>query len=253
MSEKAVSFEPYRSAGEDLIRGKFVEHFKSCPIPDQEIMQNLGLFLNSKNLARILFMNYLYQQIVDVHGIVMEFGTRWGQNIALFSALRGIYEPFNRMRKIVGFDTFEGLTTLAEKDVKNHPLVKKGSFSTSKGYVDYLDGVMSYHEQDNPVSHIKKYELCKGDASGEIVKFLKRSPETIVALAYFDFDIYQPTKDCLVAIQPHIVKGSILAFDELSDADCPGETAALNEVFGLRNIKLRRYRYASRISYFVVE
>ncbi|MCX6262328.1 MAG: crotonobetainyl-CoA--carnitine CoA-transferase, partial [Bacteroidia bacterium] len=73
------------------MRAKFVSHFKNCPIPDQEIMQNLGLFLSSKNLSRILFMDHLYQQIVDVHGIVIEFGTRWGQNIALFSALRGIY------------------------------------------------------------------------------------------------------------------------------------------------------------------
>ena len=34
----------------------------------------------------------------------MEFGTRWGQNIATFAALRGIYEPFHRHRKILAFD-----------------------------------------------------------------------------------------------------------------------------------------------------
>jgi hypothetical protein len=253
MTKEPINPELYRSTTENEIRGKFVKHFRDCPIPDHEILQNLGLFLSSKNLARILFMDHLYQQIVDVHGIVMEFGTRWGQNIALFSALRGIYEPFNRMRKIVGFDTFEGFTPLVEKDAKDHPLIKKGSFATTKGYVDYLDVVMRYQEQDNPMSHIKKYELCKGDSSKEIVKFFKRSPEIIVALAYFDFDIYQPTLDCLKAICPHLVRGSVLAFDELSDPDSPGETAALNEVFGLNNVKLRRYRYASRVSYFVVE
>jgi hypothetical protein len=198
-------------------------------------------------------MDYLYQQIVEVHGVVMEFGTRWGQNIALFSALRGIYEPFNRMRKIIGFDTFEGFTPLFNQDAKAHPLIKTGSFATTKGYVDYLDGVMSYQEQDNPMSHIKRYELCKGDASIEICKFLNRSPETIVALTYFDFDIYEPTKKCLQEIRPHLVKGSILAFDELSDPDSPGETLALDEVFGLNSIKLKRYRYSSRVSYFVVE
>jgi hypothetical protein len=251
MSE--TSFEPYRSVGEDSIRGKFVGHFRNCPIPDQEIMQNLGLFLSSKNLARILFMNHLYQQIIDIHGIVIEFGTRWGQNIALFSALRGIYEPFNRMRKIVGFDTFEGFVSLENEDAKAHPLIKIGGFTTTQGYENYLDGVMAYHEQDNPVSHIKKYELCKGDASVEIVKYLERCPETVIALAFFDFDIYKPTKDCLEAIRPHLFKGSVLGFDELGDPDCPGETIALNEVFGLNNVRLKRYRYNSRVSYFVVE
>jgi hypothetical protein len=253
VGEKQINPELYRSAEENAIREKFVQHFRNCPLPDHEILQNLGLFLSSKNLARILFMDHLYQQIVDVHGIVMECGTRWGQNIALFSALRGIYEPFNRMRKIVGFDTFEGFTPLVEKDAKGHPLIKPGGFATTEGYVDYLDGIMSYHENDNPMSHVKKFELCKGDAVIEIDNFFHRSPETIVALAYFDFDIYEPTKACLQAIRPHLVKGSILAFDELSDLDSPGETIALDEVFGLNNIKLRRYRYAARVSYFIVE
>lgn len=247
------TFEPYRSVEENAIRGKFVEHFRNCPIPDQEIMQNLGLFLSSKNLSRILLMDYLYRQIIDIHGIVVEFGTRWGQNVALFSSLRGIYEPFNRMRKIVGFDTFEGFVSLDEADENAHPLIKIGGFATTKGYEGYLDGVMAYHEQDNPVSHVKKYELCKGDASVEIGKYLKRCPETVIALVFFDFDIYKPTKDCLEAIRPHLFKGSVLAFDELGDPDCPGETVALNEVFGLNNVRLERYRYGTRVSYFVVE
>ena len=42
------------------------------------------------------------------------------------------------------------------------------------------------------------------------------------------------------------------SFDELNDPDSPGETTALMESFGLRNVSLKRYRYASRVSYFVV-
>ncbi len=50
-----------------------------------------------------------------------------------------------------------------------------------------------------------------------------------------------------------MIKGSVLGFDELNDHDSPGETVALNEVFGLNNIKLKRFRPASRVSYFTVE
>lgn len=253
MKAKLDNPELYRSAKEDSIRKEFEKHFRSCPIPGDEILQNLGLFLSSKNLSRILFMNHIYQQIVDIHGVVFEFGTRWGQNLSLFAALRGIYEPFNRMRKIVGFDTFTGFPTLGEKDVESHKLIRKGGFATTDNYVDYLTKVMEYHEQDNPLSHIKKFDIRAGDAIVEIDRYLKEYPETIVALAFFDFDLYEPTKKCLEAIQSHLVKGSILAFDELSDHDSPGETIALQEVFGLNNIKLRRYRYASRVSYFVLE
>ena len=49
------------------------------------------------------------------------------------------------------------------------------------------------------------------------------------------------------------MKGSIVGFDELNDPDSPGETRALMEVFGLNNVRLRRFPHASRVSYFVVE
>lgn len=252
-NKKLDKQELYRSAKEDTLRKDFVKYFKECPIPEDEILQNLGLFLSSKNLSRILFMNHLYQQILDVHGIVFEFGTRWGQNLSLFAALRGIYEPFNRLRKIVGFDTFTGFPEISEQDKKECSILKQGGLACADNYSDYLRGVMEYQEQDNPLSHIKKFDIRVGDATIEIENYLKEFPETIVSLAFFDFDIYKPTKKCLEAIKSHLVKGSVLAFDELSDHDLPGETLALKEVFGLNNIRLKRFPYTSRVSYFVIE
>jgi len=57
----------------------------------------------------------------------------------------------------------------------------------------------------------------------------------------------------LEVIRPYLVKGSVLGFDELNDPDSPGETVALKEVFELNKINLKRYRHASRVSYFVME
>ena len=247
-----VKIKSYSSGHETKIRQKIAELFRNCPIPEDQILSNLGLFLNSKNLSRILFMDHIFKQAVDIPGVVFEFGTRWGQNIALFSALRGIYDPFNRHRKIVGFDTFTGFPQVSLED-GNSEMMLKENLTLTKGYYEYLIKIMEYHEQESPLSHIKKYELIKGDANLEIVKYFKEHPETIVALAFFDFDIYKPTKKCLQTIKPHLVKGSILAFDELNDPDSPGETLALGEVFGLNNIRLKRHRFTSRTSYFVVE
>ncbi len=250
---KVDNQELYRSEAEDKIRTEFVDVFRDCPIPDVDILQNLGLFISSKNLSRLLFMDHMYKQIIDTQGIVIEFGCRWGQNIALFSALRGIYEPFNRHRKIVGFDTFEGFPSLTDKDNKSCDFVREGGLACSEGYVEYLKKIMDYQEQDNPLSHIKKYDIRKGDAIEELEQYLKDFPETIISLAYFDFDIYEPTKKCLEMIKPHLFKGSLIGFDELNDIDSPGETIALKEVFDLNKINLKRYRYTSRTSYFIVE
>ena len=90
----------------------------------------------------------------------------------------------------------------------------------------------------------------KGDAIKEVPKYLKNNPHTIISLAFFDFDIYEPTKKVLEYIKPRLVKGSIIAFDELNDPDAPGETLALMETIGLNNVELKKFPYASRVSYF---
>ncbi len=252
MSDEKLVITEKASPAEREARRDLIEAFRDCPIPDDQILQNLGLFLSSKNLSRILFMDYIYRQIIDVQGIVMEFGTRWGQNAALFSQLRSIYEPYNRHRVITAFDTFDGFPSISSQDGKSD-MMKVGNYSTTQSYEDYLEKVMGLLEADNPLGHIKKFNICKGDAIEETEKYLTIHPETIVALAYFDFDIYLPTIKCLDLIGNRLTKGSVLAFDELNDSDCPGETAAVMEYFGLRNIRLKRYPYASRVSYCVIE
>ena len=252
LSDDPFAIKTSSSVEENIRRGNFAQIFSETPIPKDQLLSNLGLYLNSKSLSRLMFMNHLYEQIIDVMGVVMEFGTHWGSNMAQFAALRGIYEPFNRHRKIIGFDTFEGFLKIDPQDGYSD-LMHVGHLKLPTNYSTYLEKIMEFHELENPISHIKKFEICKGDATIELPKYLMRNPETIIALAYFDFDVYEPTKICLEAIKPRLVKGSVVGFDELNDPDSPGETLALMEVFGLNNIKLKRFPYASRTSYFVVE
>jgi len=240
------------SSEEKDIQKQFVALFKSSLLPDDEILPNLGLFLTSKALSRILFFYEIYKKIIHTHGIIIEFGVRWGQTLSIMSALRGIFEPFNRHRKIVGFDTFEGLKGISKNDGELSKC-KDGSFSVTPGYEDYLDRILSMQEKLNPMSHLKRYELVKGDAVKTIPEYLKRHPETIISLAIFDFDIYAPTKAALEAIKPHLCKGSILVFDELCDDILPGETIALRETWGLNNVRLQRFPMTARISYLEVE
>jgi hypothetical protein len=233
-------------------RRNFFELYKKCPIPENEILLNLNLFMKRQDLSAMLFMNELYKKIVDVHGIIIEFGVRWGKNLALFESLRGIYEPFNHNRKIVGFDSFTGFPSVHEKDGKAG-IIAKNAFAVTENYKKYLEQILDFHEQESPISNIKKYELVQGDATIEIEKYLARNPETIIAFAYFDFDIYQPTKACLEAIKKHLTKGSVIGFDELNHHDYPGETLALREVFGLDKYKISHSPYSPTQSYIVIE
>lgn len=141
---------------------------------------------------------------------------------------------------------------MEEKDGKDCRC-KDGSFSVSPEYEKYLDRILAIQEGLNPISHLKKYELVKGNAMVTIAEYLKKHPETIISLAILDFDIYAPTKAALEAIRPHLCKGSVLVFDELCDDIFPGETVALKETLGLNNVRIQRLPMAARISYVEVE
>lgn len=233
-------------------REDLLSFFSNNPLPEQELMRNLGLFLNPADLRKFLFMNDLYQRNKGIHGVIMEFGVRWGQNLALFQSLRSIYEPYNYSRRIVGFDTWEGFPSVHEKDGKSSS-VQTGAYTVTKKYEEFLDKLLSAQEKESPLGHMKKFELIKGDASVELKKYLKAHPETIISLAYFDFDIYEPTKKCLELIKPHLTKGSVLAFDELNQPLFPGETVALREVFGLDKFSIQRSPYSHYQSFIIIE
>jgi Methyltransferase domain len=239
------------SQSEKDAQGAFTRLLKETTIPDDELLANLGVFLTSKTLARVLFFNEIYKKIVNTHGIIVECGVRWGQTLSLLSALRGIYEPFNRHRKIVGFDTFAGFIGMSEKDGEQCKCTD-GSFSVSEHYEQALARILSYQEALNPISHLTKFELVKGDATTTIPDYLARHPETIVSLAIFDFDIYKPTKVALEALKPYFAKGSVLVFDELCDDIFPGETVALREVFDMTELRVERLPITARVSFAVL-
>lgn len=218
---------------EDLDNNNILELFKQCPIPEDQLLSSLGLFINRQTFSRMLFFDKIYKEyLLDNFGCIMEFGVRWGRNLPILQNLRGMYEPYNYTRKIIGFDTFEGLSETCKNYDGDHKIATKGAFSTTKDYHKYLEKVLEYHETQSPIQHKKKFEILKGDACVTLKKYLKDYPETIISFVFFDMDIYKPTKECLTLILPHLHKGSIIAFDELSYHEMPGETLAFREIFG---------------------
>jgi hypothetical protein len=233
-------------------RKRLLDLYRRCPIPESEIQHHIGLFVNRQLMARMLWMHEMYTKILTVPGVIMEFGVRWGQNLALFDSFRGIYEPYNYTRKIIGFDTFEGFVGTSAEDGKAD-IITEGAYSVTEDYETYLDQLLDCHEQESPVSHIKKHALVKGDASKTIGQYLEKNPETIIALAYFNMDIFQPTVNCLEAMKGYLTKGSIIGFDELNCPHFPGETVALKKSLGLDKYRLVRQPHNPYPAYLVIE
>jgi hypothetical protein len=233
-------------------RERLYELFRARPIPDDQLMVNLGLYMRAPALARVLWIDELYRMVLDVPGAIMEFGVWWGQTLALCESFRAIHEPYNHARRFVGFDTFAGYPSVSSKDVASET-IKVGGYTVSEGYQPYLEAVLDYHQHENVVPNIRKWELVAGDVTKTVGPYIEKHPEMVVALAIFDLALYEPTKRALEAIKPRLIKGSVVAFDELNCAEYPGETQAVREVLGLDRYPIRRSRYLPDRSYMVIE
>jgi hypothetical protein len=222
---------PHEAAHESRARGRLARLLANSPVPPGELPDNLALYLRRQPLTDLLVMDALYRMILDIPGVIMEFGVHRGRHLAALTALRGVHEPYSPHRRILGFDTFTGFPEVTAVDAIS-PAAVPGRFAVAADYPQHLRDVLDAHEDCEPLRHIRRTLLIQGDVRDTLPRYLQANPQTIIALVYFDLDLYEPTRDALQAVVPHLTRRSVLAFDELGHAKWPGETAALREVLG---------------------
>ncbi len=240
--QQTVTYQIETTASQEQLsaRERLQTMFENCPMPMEDKLFNIGMFLRSSVLVKFLVMSEIYQRVMSVPGCMVEFGTWWGQNLILLENLRAIHEPFNKQRIIIGFDTFDGYTSLSSQDKKSD-VYKADSYSTGKDYVRYLEELLKVHERCNVLGHAYgRHKLIVGDVSVTAPTYFKEHPESIVAFAYFDMALYQPTKAALEAIKPHLMSGSLLLLDELTWEESPGEAVAFKEVFSRDEVVIEK-------------
>jgi hypothetical protein len=252
MTSEQRPLQSRATPGQAANRERLVSLFQASPLPLEELLVNLPLYTRASVLAKVLYLDELYRHIISRPGVIMEFGTWWGANLVLFESLRAIHEPYNFTRRVIGFDTFDGYRSISEEDGSDE-LVQPNAYSVSDSYLDHLEQILDFHRGENVMGHLPRFELVAGDATETIGPYLDRHPETVISLAYFDMQLYEPTKRCLEAISPYLFRGSVVALDELNSPEFPGETIAFREVFGAHGVELHRSRYLPDRTYFVVE
>jgi methyltransferase family protein len=226
------SQESHSSDAQLNFRAQLQELYERSPLPIDELMGNLGLYIRGSALVKFLVINDLYLRIRNVPGAIVEFGSWWGQNLVLFENLRAIYEPFNKTRQVIGFDTYEGYQRFSEQDVEGETFAE-GGYSVGPEYRKYLKRLLAVHEGNNVLGHLRdRHTLIAGDVTETAPAYFAEHVETTVALAYFDMGLYEPTKAGLEAIKPVLVPGSVILLDEFSWPEAKGEAMAFREVFG---------------------
>jgi len=227
-------------------------YFQSGIGTDLDKLRSFPKYVPVAEINRFLAKNKLFEKILNIHGSIVECGVFMGGGLMTWASLSAIYEPLNHIRKIVGFDTFDGFIEVDEKDkgtIENSAAVRGGLKVSS--YEDILECIRVF-DLYRPLGHIQKVELVKGDVLKSLPKYIEANQHLIVSLLYLDFDLYEPTKFAIENLLPRMPKGAIIAFDQLNQKFWPGETLALLETIGLNNLKIERFIFQPQISYAVL-
>jgi len=245
MSESTYTLETKATEKQRSGHEELAKLFTETPMPLEHLAVNLGLYSRSSVLAKLLFLDELYRRIIGVPGIVVEFGIWRGQNLAVFENLRAIHEPFNQTRRVVGFDTFSGYPKASKQDSINSALgfnfgdaVQEGGYSTGTEYMQHLDAVLTAQQKCNILGQIKKHDLVAGDVIQTAPAYFAPEKGIVVALAYFDMALYEPTKVALECVLKCMIPGSVILLDEFNFPEAPGETIAFFEAIGKRKYKI---------------
>ncbi|MGK2739255.1 TylF/MycF/NovP-related O-methyltransferase [Tepidicaulis sp. LMO-SS28] len=252
MSEKHRFASSYDRPENTRLEEKLETYFEQSIGSTFEKLEDFPKYARRESLARFLYKAEVFQKVLDVQGSVVELGVLWGGGLMTFAKLSAIYEPLNYQRKIIGFDTFEGFTGISEKDAGGtSPHLKEGGLAIDS-QAD-IERAIELYDENRFLNHLPKVELVKGDATKTIPRYLEENSHLVVSLLHLDVDVYEPTKSALEHLVPRMPKGAVIMFDELNTKLWPGETLAVLESFGLRNLRLQRVNYQTVASYAVLE
>jgi len=218
-----------------------------------EKFENFAKYIPRQDLTIFLARYEIFKKILNVQGSIIECGVFFGGGLMTYAKLSSIFEPVNNQRKIIGFDTFSGFPSLSRKDRgATSKYAHKGGLDPKVDTLGDLKRSIELFDSNRFLNHIPKIELIKGDASKTIPKYVIDNPHLVVSLLYLDFDLYKPTKVALEQFVPRMPKGSIIAFDELNAKLWTGETRAVLDTIGIRNLKIERFPFVSYLSYAVL-
>lgn len=109
--------EPKNQSESDIAQFNLMENvFQSSYGSIADKIDSFSKFASRQAIAKFLARYEIFKKIINVNGSIVECGVLHGGGLLTFAKLSSIFEPANHVRKIIGFDTFEGFTSISEKD-----------------------------------------------------------------------------------------------------------------------------------------
>ncbi len=235
---------------DDEIEKSLAAHFATFGIGPNAVWKHFPIYARRTYLKRFLAHYTLFQKVVDLPGDIVELGVFHGVSLMSWANFMEIHCMGDRQRRVWGFDSFEGLSELNEKDGEANPRVGKtpGAYQAHEGL---LRSAIAIYDLDRFISYKPRVELVKGDICETVPQWVIDNPGVRISLLHFDCDLYRPTKVALETLWPLVVSGGIIAFDEYGIPPWEGESKAVDEFF--ENAPLQRFTWSSNPGAYMVK
>jgi hypothetical protein len=185
-----------------------------------DFVDQFPLFACPQTMLRYQYIQSLLESILGVPGDICEFGTWKGATAIYLAKMLDELEP-QSSRKVIVFDNFSGLPSPSQHD-------GTGAIGQTGNYHGDLES-LKFIIDSFDLSH--RVELVQGDANKTVPQYFAEKSYLLISLAYFDFDLYDPTIAAWNAIKSNMNKSSLIAFDEGLDQQLwVGEYKAAKEI-----------------------
>lgn len=208
------------------------------------VVENFPLYLRRVNASKVFALIEIFLKIKDLPGSIVECGVFKGQSFFLFQKLLDVYCAGDSLKKLIGFDTFQGLTNLTKEDGKKD--LKRDKFKggfNAKSFEKILYKLAQLHQEDSMLPRFKRIHLVKGDVNKTLPKYIKENPGLRISLLNLDVDLYKPTLTALKYLYPKVVHGGVIILDEYAMETFPGESKAFEKFFKRENIFLKKFSF----------
>ncbi len=241
----------FRTEAEQAVGPAIARIFEASADSTEAKLETFPRYVRRQQLKRFLALYEIFKRVLPVKGSVVECGVFRGFGVMSWAKLSAMLEPENLTRRIYGFDTFDGFPSYSPADANAVAAPEVGGLKANS--YEELQQLIAEFDKDRFLGHVDKVHLVKGDLAETVPRFVQEHPHLMVSLLFLDVDLYEPTKVAIDHFVPRMPRGAVIAFDELDNPMWPGETLALLETVGIRNLRLERMPWDPYIGFAVIE
>ncbi len=229
--------------------------FQRYDLGPLEALKLFPVFARRTWLKRFLAHYELFKMTIEIPGDIVELGVYRGSSVFSWANFLEIHCMGDRQKQVFGLDNFSGFGELADEDGKEDVSVEKvaGGFSPGGETKQFLEAALAVFDQDRFIPEKPRLLIEQRDIERDLQTFLDQHVGLRISLLHFDCDLYKPTIAALTALWPKVSAGGVIIFDEYGIKPWEGESAAVDEFFAQRSVKLKKFPWSPNPGAYLIK